>query len=173
MDSPRRLALDAPVKLVVDCAAYGAKAYFDDAAEWDARADAARLAGDDELVAHCAYAADGCRVAGRNGLAAAGLPDADTVEPEAYVPLTDAELEQRAADASAGVDLAWSMLRADRNARLAASDWTVLPGAPLSTEARDAWTRYRQELRDLTETTVNPMDPEWPQDPNAPQHPGE
>lgn len=40
-------------------------------------------------------------------------------------------------------------LRETRNDLLAASDWTQLADAPLSTDAKAAWATYRQALRDL------------------------
>lgn len=40
--------------------------------------------------------------------------------------------------------------RSARNNLLTASDWTVLPDSPLSTEEAAVWMTYRQELRDFT-----------------------
>ena len=51
-------------------------------------------------------------------------------------------------------------LRAERNARLAASDWTQAPDAPTANAA--AWKTYRQALRDLPQRTVYPNAPTWP-----------
>lgn len=47
------------------------------------------------------------------------------------------------------VERALEALRTERNRRLAATDWTQLPDAPLSPEERAAWQAYRQALRDL------------------------
>jgi len=63
---------------------------------------------------------------------------------------------------------AWTQLRAERNARLAASDWTALSDAHLSQDKKDAWFAYRQALRDLPDevTITSPADlvsVEWPQ----------
>ena len=58
---------------------------------------------------------------------------------------------------------AWSRLRAERDDRLRACDWTQLPDVPEVT--RETWQPYRQELRDLTETTINPFSPIWPNPP--------
>lgn len=58
------------------------------------------------------------------------------------------------------------LLRAERDRRLAASDWTQMPDAPLAEAAREAWRLYRQALRDLPETTTDPAAPEWPAPPN-------
>lgn len=64
--------------------------------------------------------------------------------------------EQRSAEA---LDAAWNALRSERDALLAASDWTQLPDAPVDSEA---WAVYRQALRDLPENTTNPEEPTWP-----------
>jgi hypothetical protein len=37
-----------------------------------------------------------------------------------------------------------------RNKILAATDWTVLPDAPLDTAEVELWKEYRQALRDIT-----------------------
>jgi hypothetical protein len=52
----------------------------------------------------------------------------------------------------------WAEIRAERNAKLAACDWTQLPDAPADTAA---WATYRQELRDIT-TQNDPFDIIWP-----------
>ena len=44
-------------------------------------------------------------------------------------------------------------MRAQRNALLQQSDWTQMPGAPLTTAEQAEWARYRQFLRDLPEKT--------------------
>lgn len=58
---------------------------------------------------------------------------------------------------------AWNALRAERNARLAATDYTQLPDAPA--ELQTDWQAYRQQLRDLPENTVDPANPVWPDTP--------
>ena len=65
----------------------------------------------------------------------------------------------------ARLDTAWASLRAERNRRLAACDWTQLADAHLSQDKKDAWATYRQELRDLPESVTDPTAPEWPLDP--------
>lgn len=57
----------------------------------------------------------------------------------------------------------WASVRADRNARLAACDWTQLADAPVN--AAD-WTDYRQALRDVT-TQTDPFNIVWPAAPGA------
>lgn len=46
---------------------------------------------------------------------------------------------------------ALAALRRERDRRLAESDWTQLPDAPLSGGQKEAWRVYRQVLRDLPE----------------------
>ena len=53
-------------------------------------------------------------------------------------------------------------MRAERNARLSASDWTQLPDAPVD---RDAWAAYRTALRSLPQHPGFPWDVEWPTPP--------
>jgi len=65
---------------------------------------------------------------------------------------------------------AWTQLRAERNRRLAATDWVALSDAHLSQDRKDAWFAYRQELRDLPDSLVitSPADlvsVAWPLDP--------
>jgi len=54
-------------------------------------------------------------------------------------------------------------VRADRDQRLAASDWTQLPDNPLANKA--AWATYRQALRDLPKETDFPWAVTWPTSP--------
>ena len=69
------------------------------------------------------------------------------------VVLSDAEIAQRAAEATAweagSFDRALSALRSKRNSLLSASDWTVLSDSPVQDKL--IWQSYRQSLRDLTE----------------------
>jgi hypothetical protein len=53
-------------------------------------------------------------------------------------------------------------VRADRNARLAASDWTQLADAPVDSAA---WGVYRQTLRDISSQAGFPWTVEWPAEP--------
>ena len=61
------------------------------------------------------------------------------------------------------IEQQWAGIRADRNARLSACDWTQLPDAPVDAAA---WTTYRQALRDIT-TQADPFDIQWPTTPAA------
>jgi len=42
-------------------------------------------------------------------------------------------------------------VREVRTNMLYASDWSVLPDSPLTTEQKTPWERYRQALRDITD----------------------
>ena len=55
----------------------------------------------------------------------------------------------------------WNWVRAVRNEKLAACDWTQLSDAPVDAAA---WSVYRQELRDITNQT-DPFNIIWPQEP--------
>ena len=57
------------------------------------------------------------------------------------------------------------IIRIDRNALLAESDWTQAPDSPLSEEQKQLWRSYRQALRDLPATTTDPSNPVWPAKP--------
>ena len=59
--------------------------------------------------------------------------------------------------------LTWSDIRSTRNALLAASDWRAMPDAPAMS---DAWTLYRQALRDIPATYSSPSDVVWPVEPD-------
>lgn len=62
---------------------------------------------------------------------------------------------------------AWAPVRAERDRRLAASDWTQLPDAPLDDKARKAWAAYRQALRDMPQDHADPDDVVWPEAPGS------
>ena len=82
-----------------------------------------------------------------------------------YSDLTEAE--EAALDAQVEAhDLDLSMVRSQRNGMLAGSDWTQLPGGPLTDEQMAAWDTYRQELRDYPAQSdrVSTL-PEWPTPP--------
>lgn len=98
-------------------------------------------------------------------------PDTDGVDlegctvmdlPDGYDPVTISHLvvagKWVANDANA-----WERLRGERDARLAACDWTQLADVPEATRA--AWQPYRQALRDITETS-DPYAPQWPEPPS-------
>lgn len=57
-----------------------------------------------------------------------------------------------------------ALARAERNARLSASDWTQLADAPVD---REVWAAYRQALRDVPQQEGFPMNFVWPEPPQA------
>lgn len=80
--------------------------------------------------------------------------------------------EQRAADAAEHAareaDESWDGLlgehvRAERDRRLAACDWTMVADAPTD---KDAWSAYRQSLRELPTTFPVPGAVVWPEPPS-------
>lgn len=60
----------------------------------------------------------------------------------------------------------WAAMRAERNRRLAACDWTQMLDAPLVSAQRDAWLAYRQALRDMPAVAVSPTEFVWPVPPS-------
>lgn len=68
---------------------------------------------------------------------------------------TSEELAQQDAEKAAQV-------RADRNSKLSASDWTQVADAPVD---QTAWAAYRQALRDITGQEGFPWTITWPTEP--------
>jgi len=62
-----------------------------------------------------------------------------------------------------GEQEAGSNIRADRNSRLAQSDWTQGKDIPEATST--AWAAYRQALRDIPTQAGFPYNLTWPQEP--------
>lgn len=56
-------------------------------------------------------------------------------------------------------------MRVHRNQLLSQSDWTQMPDSPLSGEERDAWTTYRQALRDFPATWIPGPTADFPDPP--------
>jgi hypothetical protein len=59
----------------------------------------------------------------------------------------------------------WAAIRAERNRRLAACDWTQVDDAPLSNVQKAAWASYRQQLRELPQAQGDPFNIVWPVEP--------
>ena len=57
-------------------------------------------------------------------------------------------------------------VRADRDQRLAASDWTQMADSPLTSEKKTEWATYRQSLRDLPTASGFPHTMTWPDEPS-------
>jgi hypothetical protein len=86
-------------------------------------------------------------------------------DPDSFKP---AKSEDGSVTLVPNVEWYWSQLRTERNARLAACDWTQLQDSHLPAEKKSAWADYRQALRDLPDsvTITSPADlvsVEWPQ----------
>lgn len=77
-------------------------------------------------------------------------------------PVTDEEVES--VMPSVDTALAFGDLRRRRNELLTNSDWTQLPDS--SVVDAQAWADYRQALRDLPQTTLDPLNPTWPAAPS-------
>lgn len=58
-------------------------------------------------------------------------------------------------------------MRSRRDGLLRETDMTQIPDYPISAELRTAWASYRQQLRDLPETTTDPADIIWPEPPTG------
>lgn len=58
----------------------------------------------------------------------------------------------------------WDVIRYQRDKRLQACDWRILPDSPTPAEDRDAWLAYRQALRDITDQP-DPAAIAWPTPP--------
>ena len=56
----------------------------------------------------------------------------------------------------------WITIRSKRNQLLAESDWRAMPDAPTMS---DAWTTYREALRNLPSTESDPDDIVFPTEP--------
>ena len=56
----------------------------------------------------------------------------------------------------------WAVVRSDRDARLAACDWTQVADSPLDEVTQAAWATYRQELRDVPADNSDPYNIAWP-----------
>lgn len=56
-------------------------------------------------------------------------------------------------------------LRTERDRLLAATDWIILRNLETSEPVPQEWLTYRQELRDLPDTTIDPLNVEWPKEP--------
>jgi hypothetical protein len=56
-------------------------------------------------------------------------------------------------------------LRAERNVKLAETDWVVTMHKELGTNIPTAWKTYRQALRDITDDATSLDDVTWPEKP--------
>jgi hypothetical protein len=78
-------------------------------------------------------------------------------------------LEVEDTDVPVDVEYSYGELRQQRQAMLAATDWTQLPDSPLSDDVKAAYASYRQALRDFmaaydSEADIYPVvNPVWPE----------
>jgi hypothetical protein len=57
---------------------------------------------------------------------------------------------------------AWQTIRSQRNKKLYATDWAMLPDSPLNEQQKNLAATYRQQLRDITEQS-DPFNIVWPE----------
>ena len=93
---------------------------------------------------------------------AEGKCDLDRLEAE--------RLEAVSVFAAHSVNIGWDgpqgdAARFERNQKLDASMWAIMPGTPLSQECQDAFTEYRQKLHRLTVDFETPGAIVWPDQP--------
>ena len=60
--------------------------------------------------------------------------------------------------------LTWNDIRAERDRRLAETDWTQTPDVPQETIWK--WKTYRQDLRDIPQKQTDPTNITWPTKPS-------
>jgi len=60
----------------------------------------------------------------------------------------------------------YNFIREKRNDLLYKTDWTQIPGGPLSDDKKAEWALYRQQLRDMTIEGTCPLNFVWPTPPN-------
>ena len=58
----------------------------------------------------------------------------------------------------------WKIVRFQRDKKLQACDWTVLPDVPMDAPKRTEWETYRQSLRDVP-SQPDPFNITWPTPP--------
>ena len=92
---------------------------------------------------------------------AAALDVRDSIEGKEYFFAKTYQVQME--DLGNSLDLA--KLRGERNALLAACDWTQMSDSPLSSGKKTAWATYRQALRDMPETASDVANPTWPTKP--------
>ena len=93
------------------------------------------------------------------------MPDQVYIEGQGLVDLTSEE--QAALDLRRASNAEWRLedLRAERNAKLAETDWEITKHKELGTNIPTALKTYRQSLRDITDTYTSLNDVVWPEKP--------
>ena len=82
------------------------------------------------------------------------------VSPETHE-LIEGSLPPTKLDDAGRISSQWASVRATRNAKLAASDWTQLADAPLTSAEKAEWATRRQAWRDIT-NQADPFNLVWP-----------
>jgi len=57
------------------------------------------------------------------------------------------------------------LVRVERNAKLAESDWTQMADSSLTDSVKAEWVTYRAALRDITDSATSLDDVTWPEKP--------
>ena len=70
---------------------------------------------------------------------------------------------EEAAVAAAEPASKWASIRSQRDALLSSTDWRAMPDAPTMS---DAWTNYREALRNLPSTQADPDNITFPEEPS-------
>ena len=60
----------------------------------------------------------------------------------------------------------WVIVRASRDLKLTACDWTQLADSPLTAQKITDWATYRQELRDIPSEQSDPFNIDWGTEPS-------
>jgi hypothetical protein len=61
----------------------------------------------------------------------------------------------------------WNLIRIHRNELLSRCDWTQIPDAALTLEEKQAWSAYRQALRNLPQEFATPDEVIFPELPGG------
>lgn len=82
-------------------------------------------------------------------------------------PMNDDEYAAWLAEEPEGTAETAKVVRAERNALLAKSDWTQLADSPLDADAKLAWQLYRETLRMVPQQPGFPYEIQWPPEPGT------
>jgi len=89
-------------------------------------------------------------------------PGSDVTELEPLSDPCNFVIDEWVLDTTVITENKWATLRAERNGKLTASDWTALSDCPLTSANQTEWTTYRQYLRDLPANTSDIDNIVWP-----------
>lgn len=98
----------------------------------------------------------------------------DTIIERPAPPDGDWEWHHESAEWIVDVDKLWTRVRVNRNELLSQCDWTQMPDVDLDAETKQAWTIYREDLRNVPQNNQSATcydDVVWPTPP--PQQPAE